>query len=81
MLSFKMAEVKIIKEIKGEYPVLILDDLFSELDKDKAGNLVKMLDFGVQTFITTTDLKKIKKKLLSNAKKFEVLEDHIKEEI
>lgn len=81
VLSFKMAEVKIINEIKGEYPVLILDDLFSELDKDKAGNLVKMLDFGVQTFITTTDLKKIKKKLLSNAKKFEVLEDHIKEEI
>ena len=69
IISFKLAEINVINEIKGYYPILILDDLFSELDKEKITNLLGMLDRNVQTFITTTDLKNISKKVIKDAKK------------
>ena len=49
IISFKLAEINVINEIKGYYPILILDDLFSELDKEKVTNLLGMLDRNVQT--------------------------------
>ena len=53
-LALKLAELEIIKQATGEYPVLILDDVFSELD---SGRRVRLLKFTsrCQTFITTTD--------------------------
>lgn len=69
IISFKLAEINVINEIKGYYPILILDDLFSELDKEKITNLLGMLDRNVQTFITTTDLKNISKKVIKDAEK------------
>ncbi|MGN1379359.1 MAG: DNA replication/repair protein RecF [Bacilli bacterium] len=67
IISFKLAELPIIKEINGTYPILILDDLFSELDNNKINNIINMLNNEVQTFITTTDIDKIDKKLLKNS--------------
>lgn len=80
IISFKLAEISVINEIKGFYPILILDDLFSELDKEKVTNLLGMLDRNVQTFMTTTDLKNINKKVIKDAKKFKV-NDGILEEV
>ena len=80
IISFKMAEINVINEIKGYYPILILDDLFSELDKEKITNLLGMLDRNVQTFITTTDLKNISKKVIKDAKKIKVCDGAIEEE-
>ena len=80
IISFKLAEINVINEIKGYYPILILDDLFSELDKEKITNLLGMLDRNVQTFITTTDLKKISKKVIKDAKKIKVCDGAIEEE-
>lgn len=53
-LSMKLAELEIIKEQTGEYPILLLDDVFSELD---ASRRQKLLNFTskTQTIITTTD--------------------------
>ena len=52
-LSLKLAEKEILKEKIGEYPITILDDVFSELDSNRVNKLLSILKTG-QTFITTT---------------------------
>lgn len=54
VLAIKMAEGEIIKEKCKEYPVFLLDDLFSELDTERRYRLCKMLD-GRQCIITACD--------------------------
>ena len=49
----KLAEVEIFKEASGEYPVLILDDVMSELDTLRRKKLVGRID-GLQTIVTCT---------------------------
>lgn len=79
IFSFKLAEIEVFNKEKHQYPILILDDLFSALDNNKIENIIKKLSNNVQTFITTTDLEKIDKRLLSNAKLFNVTYGNIKE--
>ena len=79
ILAFKLSEIKIFKNEKNEYPILILDDIFSALDNNKIKNIVKLLNSNIQTFITTTELERIDEKLLKNAKLFNVTEGFIKE--
>ncbi len=52
-LSVKLAEVEIFKELSGEYPVLILDDVMSELDLPRRKKLVERIS-GLQTVLTCT---------------------------
>ena len=54
-LSMKLAELEIIKNRIGEYPILLLDDVFSELDQDRRKKLLKFTS-KTQTIITCTDL-------------------------
>lgn len=54
-LSLKLAELEIIKERVGEYPILLLDDVFSELDEQRREKLIKFAD-RTQTFITCTEI-------------------------
>lgn len=56
VLALKLAEIEIIKTKTSETPILLLDDVFSELDEVKKNNLLKYIDQNVQTIITTTDL-------------------------
>lgn len=79
IISFKLAEVVIIKERKKDYPILILDDLFSELDEEKINNIFKLLNNYVQTFITTTEIDKLKLDNYSEYKLFNVNEGKIEE--
>lgn len=53
-LSLKLAEKELIKQKIKEEPILILDDVFSELDDKRKQKLIKLLRNG-QTFITTTE--------------------------
>lgn len=53
-LSLKLAELEIFNSILNEYPVLLLDDVLSELDRDRQLRLLKKLK-NVQTIITCTD--------------------------
>lgn len=55
-LSLKIAELELIKSEIGEYPVLLLDDVMSELDEKRRDHLLEYIGEKVQTFITTTDL-------------------------
>ncbi len=80
IFSFKLAEIEVIKNEKNSSPILILDDLFSAIDNEKIKNIVSILDNNIQTFITTTDLNKISKKIVNNAKIFNITDEGIKEE-
>ena len=54
MLATKIAAVRIIQESTGRIPVLLLDDVFSELDQGRKTWAINHLK-GMQTFITTAD--------------------------
>lgn len=54
-LSIKIAETEMFKEKFGEYPVLILDDVLSELDKKRQRKLVARVNC-MQTIFTTTNV-------------------------
>ena len=80
MIAYKLALIDLFKNIKKEYPILILDDLFSELDNEKINNILNLISNDIQTFITTTDIDKIDKKVINNSKLFEVVKGRVREE-
>lgn len=68
MISYKLSELEIFNKYKKEYPILLLDDVFSELDLNKRNNIIKYLKDDIQTIITTTDIDMIDKQIVSKAK-------------
>lgn len=56
VLSLKLAEIELMKETTREYPILLLDDVMSELDNDRQMKLLDTITEKIQTFITTTSL-------------------------
>lgn len=67
ILSLILAEIPIFRDYTGQYPVLLLDDIFSELDLEKRNNLIKYFSSDLQVIITTTDLDSIQDSLLDRA--------------
>lgn len=59
-LSIKLAEIDLIQEETGEYPILLLDDVMSELDNSRQLDLIETSLNKTQTFITTTTLDHLK---------------------
>lgn len=57
VLALKLAELEFIKSETGEYPVLLLDDVMSELDSTRREHLLSFIRERVQTFITATEPK------------------------
>lgn len=78
VLALKLAEVELFKKYKGTSPILLLDDVFSELDQKKRNNLLKYIKKSIQTIITTTDLSMIHKKIVDNAKLIKIEHGEIK---
>lgn len=72
IIAYKLAEVSIFYEHTKTKPILLLDDIFSEIDTKKKNRLLSYINQDIQSIITTTDLKNIKKKALENASIFEV---------
>lgn len=56
ILSMKLALIDYIHDKLNEQPVLLLDDVFSELDKDHQKKFIQLCPKDIQTIITTTDL-------------------------
>ena len=54
VLTLKLSEVEIIKKESGYNPILLLDDVYSELDEERRSHLTKLFS-KMQTFITLTD--------------------------
>ncbi|CAM4293807.1 recombinase RecF [Streptococcus penaeicida] len=77
ILSLKLAEVSLMKTITGDNPILLLDDVMSELDNTRQSKLLEtVIQEKVQTFITTTSLDHLSQ-LPKDIRKFHVNSGHI----
>lgn len=78
-LSLKLSEISLMKEKVHEKPVLLLDDVFSELDRSRQQFLLESLK-DVQTLITCTGLEEFVKKQMNAKKTFHVVQGVVQEE-
>jgi len=72
ILCLKLSEIKIYEEEYNKKPILLLDDIFSELDTNKKSNIIKFIKNDLQVFITSTDLNNIDKKILKEADVYKI---------
>lgn len=63
IISLKLAEIEIFINEKKTKPIILLDDIFSELDETKKNNIINYFKNDIQIFITTTDIKDINEDL------------------
>ncbi|MBT2603037.1 DNA replication and repair protein RecF [Peribacillus frigoritolerans] len=77
-LSLKLAEIELIHEEIGEYPILLLDDVLSELDDFRQSHLLNTIQGKVQTFVTTPSVDGIDHQTLREASTFYVSQGSIK---
>lgn len=67
LVALKLAEARIMQERRNERPVILLDDVFSELDSQRAARvLARMVDLGLQCLVTTTDGESVYNHALKN---------------
>ncbi len=71
-LSLKLAEIELIHQEVGEYPILLLDDVLSELDDFRQSHLLNTIQGKVQTFVTTTSIEGIHHETLEKAATYHV---------
>ena len=67
-LAWKMAEVRLCEGLLEERPLLLLDDVMSELDADRRACVTRFVEGGIQTVITTTNLGYFSEELLGGVK-------------
>lgn len=79
VLSMKLALCQIIYEKQKEYPVLLLDDVFSELDSLRSRQLISILPKDMQVFITSTSSMDLSWFRERSVWFYEINEGHIKE--
>ncbi len=73
ILAFKLAELDLLTALDGRPPLLLLDDVFSELDPDRRSHLVRRIAALPQTFVTTTTLDDLDSALRASATSWEVV--------
>jgi DNA replication and repair protein RecF len=76
-LSMKLAELEFMKMETKEYPVLLLDDVLSELDESRRKFLLEVASRTVQTFVTATDIEDFSDSLVSRSRIFRVNDGQI----
>lgn len=72
VLALKLAELEFLRQETGEYPVLLLDDVLSELDPVRRSFLLETVADNVQTFITTAQPEPLTDRLAADARLFHV---------
>lgn len=68
VLAWKLAEVGVVEESLHQHPVLLLDDVMSELDAGRRDALVSFVQNDIQTFITATNLEFFNRDLIDKAR-------------
>ena len=76
VLTIKFASLKIIKELTGEHPVLLLDDVLSELDFSRKRYILSTIG-DIQTIITCTGIEDLYEYLDDKSKVFKVKDGEI----
>jgi DNA replication and repair protein RecF len=71
-LALKLAEVRMMQEITGDCPLLLLDDVMSELDAPRRHMLLEVLAGVTQAIVTTTDWSDFSPELLAQARRLRV---------
>ena len=78
ILALKLAEIEIFKKYKNTLPILLLDDVFSELDDKKKNNLLNYINENIQTIITTTDINNINNNIVEKSNIIEIFNGNLK---
>lgn len=78
-LSTKLAEVALMRQSTGEMPVLLLDDVMSELDADRRRQIITIVDQAGQALLTTTDWSDYEPEFRGRAKLFSVTMGQLEE--
>lgn len=55
LIALKTAEFRYLHDLRQETPIVLLDDIFSELDAQRAANVFALIESGAQTLLTTTE--------------------------
>ena len=76
-LSLRLAERRLIEEMVGEPPVVLLDDVLSDLDESRRAQIFALALSGGQTFLTTTDLSALPPEAVSIATVWQVEEARV----
>ncbi|MGP4038968.1 DNA replication/repair protein RecF [Gracilibacillus sp. D59] len=71
-LSLKLAEIELIYQEINDYPILLLDDVLSELDDFRQSHLLDTIEGKVQTFVSTTSVDGIHHQTLKKAEIFRI---------
>lgn len=77
VIALKLSEIQILKDYKQTNPIVLLDDVFSELDNSKKECLLSYIGDDLQVIITTTDLGNIDKKLLNGSKLIHIKQGNV----
>ncbi|MEP7360131.1 MAG: DNA replication/repair protein RecF [Chloroflexota bacterium] len=72
ILAFKLAQLDLLRSVLGEPPLLLLDDVFSELDPGRRAHLVRRIGELPQAFVTTTTTDDLDPQLVAAATVWEV---------
>lgn len=79
-LSLKLAEIELVRKIIKDEPILLLDDVLSELDRNRQTYLLDSID-NIQTFVTCTGLEEFVNKRITINKTFKVVEGTVEEKM
>jgi DNA replication and repair protein RecF len=72
VLAMKLAEASFLKERRGQEPILLLDDVLSELDEARRSHVLERAGQYQQCFLTTTDVDQIDRRYLSRMRRYDV---------
>ena len=81
IIALKLSEIEIFKELTDTYPILLLDDVFSELDIKNRNKLINYINKNLQVIITANDTRGINRKFLEEAKIFKVKDGMVTEKV
>jgi DNA replication and repair protein RecF len=80
-LSTKLAEVALMQQSTGETPVLLLDDVMSELDAERRQHIINIVDQAGQALLTTTDWEDYSPDFRRRSRRFTVMMGQLQEEV
>lgn len=80
-IALKLSEIDIFKEVKDSYPIILLDDIFSELDTKSRNKLIGYINRDIQVVITSNDTKGLNRKFLDIAKISKVVNGNVIEKV
>ena len=77
VLALKLAEAAYLREERGQEPILLLDDILSELDADRRANILDQAGLYQQCFVTAATIESVEQSFLDRMSKFRVSEGRV----